>query len=62
MAERGEYAPTVTISIDEYFDLRNKAEMNAFLMKEISDSRIGMERLWDRVFELERKLKGGAER
>ncbi len=26
---------TVTISIEEYFDLRQKAEMNAFLMNEL---------------------------
>lgn len=26
---------TVTISLDEYFDLRQKAEMNGFLMNEL---------------------------
>ena len=26
---------TVTIPLDEYFDLRQKAEMNAFLMNEL---------------------------
>lgn len=28
---------TVTIPIDEYFDLRQKADMNAFLMGQIQD-------------------------
>lgn len=28
---------TVTIPIDEYFDLRQKADMNAFLMGQLQD-------------------------
>jgi len=34
MEEKRE-VPTVTISVDEYFDLRQKAEMNGFLMERI---------------------------
>ena len=30
---------TVTIPIEEYFDLRQKAEMNAFLMNELGSMR-----------------------
>lgn len=39
----------ITISVDEYFDLRTKAEMNAMLM-----DRLGM--LDSRLYEAERRL------
>lgn len=59
MAEQGAYAPTVTISADEYFDLRSRAEINHHLMNEIIECRTAFNRLSDKVWELERKLKGG---
>lgn len=51
---------TINIPIDEYFELRTKADMNGMLLE-----RLGQldGRMWDfdrRIFELEQKLKGGA--
>lgn len=47
---------TVTITIDEYFDLRQKAETNLYLMTELArlDARLNEfdRRLWD----IERKI------
>ena len=40
---------TVTIPIDEYFDLREKASMNGFLMSELGEVRT-------RLYEIERRL------
>lgn len=57
MEEKRE-VPTVTISVDEYFDLRQKAEMNGFLMERIGrfEGRIGdIDR---RLYELEHPHKG----
>lgn len=50
---------TINITIEEYFDLRTRAEMNGILME-----RLGLfeGRLLDidrRIYELECKLKGG---
>lgn len=57
MAEERGAVPTVTISVDEYFDLRQKAEMNGFLMERMGrfDGRLmDMDR---RLYELENKQK-----
>ncbi len=48
---------TISIPIDEYFDLRTKAEMNGILLEKLGQLD---GRLWDydrRIFELEQKLK-----
>lgn len=57
MAEERGAVPTVTIPVDEYFDLRQKAEMNGFLMERMGcfDGRLmDMDR---RLYELENKQK-----
>ena len=46
---------TVTIPIDEYFDLRTKAEANMFLMTQIGDMQNRLYELDKRLFELEQK-------
>ena len=54
-------ARTVTIPIDEYFDLRTRAEINAMLIERLGKFEGN---LWDferRIYELEQRLKGGAE-
>ena len=40
---------TVTIPIDEYFDLRTKAEANMFLMERLGG-------IQNRIFEMERRI------
>lgn len=40
---------TVTITLDEYIDLREKANMNGFLMNELG-------RMGERFFEIEDRL------
>lgn len=46
---------TVTIPIDEYFDLRTKAEANMFLMTQIGDMQNRLYEIDKRLFELEQK-------
>lgn len=41
--------PTVTISADEYFDLRSKAEINLFLTTQMSE-------LYNRISEIENRM------
>ena len=48
---------TVTITIEEYFDLRHKAEMNSWLMTELGELRERMFAFDNRLFELETKVK-----
>ena len=53
--EEGKVVPMVTISADEYFNLRQKAEMNGFIMERVVCM---SERLRDvdrRLYELENK-------
>jgi hypothetical protein len=53
---------TVTIPIDEYFDLRQKAEMNAFLIGKLNDIDMRFTRYDDILFRLEndvRRMKDG---
>lgn len=52
---------TISISIDEYFDLRQKAEMNILLTNELSEIKTRFNLLEVRMYELEQKVKGGAE-
>ena len=46
---------TVTITLEEYFDLRQKAEMNGFLMCELGRIESRFQDIDRRPFELERK-------
>ena len=46
---------TVTISIDEYFDLRSKAEANMFLMTQLGEMQNRIYEIDKRLFELEQK-------
>jgi hypothetical protein len=53
---------TVTIPIDEYFDLRQKAEMNAFLMGQLREIEHRFHKYEDELFRLDdeiRRLKDG---
>lgn len=53
---------TVTISVDEYFDLRQKAETNAFLIGQLHDIDMRFNRYDDLLFRLEdevRRMKDG---
>ena len=52
---------TINIPIDEYFDLRTKAEMNGILMERLGQFEGRFFDLDRRINELECKLKGGAE-
>lgn len=49
--------PTVTISVEEYFDLRQKAEMNVFLMERMGRFDGQLKDFDRRLFELEHKQK-----
>ena len=50
----GEFA-TVTIPVDEYFDLRQKAESNMFLMTQLGEMQNRLYEIDRRLFELEQK-------
>ena len=53
---------TVTIPIDEYFDLRQKADMNAFLMGQLQDVEKRFFKYDNELFRLNdeiRRLKDG---
>lgn len=56
MEEKRE-VPTVTISVDEYFDLRQKAEMNGFLMERMGYFDGQLRDMDRRLHELECKKK-----
>lgn len=47
---------TVTISIEEYFELRQKAEMNMTVIREIANFEGRLTELGNKVFELDSKL------
>jgi hypothetical protein len=52
---------TVTIHIEEYFELRKQSEMNAYLLGELARNDERFRRLEDHIFRLEdemRKMKG----
>lgn len=44
---------TVTITLKEYFDLREKAEMNGFLMKELGIMQERFNSIEERLWKLE---------
>ena len=53
---------TVTISLDEYIDLRQKAEMNAFLLGQLNGVEMRFSKYDDMLFSLEdevRRLRNG---
>ena len=47
---------TVTISVDEYFDLRMRAETNFFLSNELSELKGRFSEVERRLWELEQKV------
>lgn len=47
---------TVTITVDEYFDLRQKAEANAYLVAELTRLDCRVEGLNSRLMEIETKM------
>ena len=49
-------ANLVTISLEEYMDLREKAAMNGFLMTELGNFRSEIMEMHRRMGELERRL------
>lgn len=59
MAE--ENVKTVTIPLDEYFDLRQKAETNLFLMNELGRFQSEITTLHRRIDEHEREWHRGKE-
>ena len=50
---------TINIPIDEYFDLRTRAEMNGILMERLGQFEGRCFDFDRRIYELECKLKGG---
>ena len=52
---------TINIPIDEYFDLRTRAEMNGILMERLGQFEGRFFDLDRRIYEIECKFKGGAE-
>lgn len=52
---------TITITIDEYFDLREKAHMNMFLMERLGQMDGEINDLNRRMIELERAKEMGAD-
>lgn len=50
-------ANTVTISVDEYFELRQKAEMNMTVVREIAGFENRLNSLADKLFELDSKVR-----
>lgn len=52
---------TINIPIDEYFELRTKAEMNGLLFMQLGQFESRLYDLDRRLYELETKRKGGAE-
>lgn len=48
----------VTIPLDEYFDLRNRAEMNGMLMVQLGEFQGRLGDFDRRIWELESKLNG----
>lgn len=57
--ENGAMIPTVTITVDEYLDLRQKAEMNCFLMTQLGEMREKIFNIENKMFALDGMLEGG---
>lgn len=54
-----ETVKTVNIPIDEYFDLRQRAEMNGMLLQQLGEINGRFFDFERRIWELEQKLKEG---
>lgn len=50
------YVPTVTITVDEYFDLRQKAEANAYLVAELTRLECSQNDITHRLLKIEQKI------
>lgn len=50
---------TVTITLEEYMDLREKASMNGFLMSELGRTEARFQEIDRRLLDLERKVDRG---
>ena len=50
---------TINIPVDEYFELRTKAEMNGLLLQQLGQLEGRLFDLDRRMYELEQKVKGG---
>lgn len=50
-----EVVKTVNIPLDEYFELRQKAESAMFLMTELGEMRVRFENFERRLYDLERR-------
>lgn len=55
----GDEVKTINISVDEYFELRKKAEMHIWLTNELSEIKAKIYDYARRIYELEQKAKGG---
>lgn len=55
MAEN-EVVKTVNIPLDEYFELRQKADSAMFLMTELGEMRVRFEKFEQRFYDLERRV------
>ena len=48
---------TVTITVDEYFDLRQKAEANAYLVKELATLEARFDEIYRRLLDVEMRIR-----
>ena len=48
---------TVTITVDEYFDLRQKAEANAYIVKELAALETRHDELLRRLLDVEMRIR-----
>ena len=62
MIEQGNGVTMITITADEYFDLRSRAEANNFMIQEMANCRTAFEQLSNKVWELEQKLEKAVKR
>lgn len=51
-----EVIKTVNIPLDEYYDLRQKAESAMWLMTELGETRVRLQNFEQRLFDLERRV------
>ena len=51
-----EVIKTVNIPLDEYYDLRQKAESAMWLMTELGEARVRLQNFEQRLYDLERRV------
>ena len=51
-----EVIKTVNIPLDEYYDLRQKAESALWLMTELGETRVRLQNFEQRLYDLERRV------